>query len=101
VGGRRTGRVAGSCSPATASAPARPRMEPERYWHLPTRLPRPSTDTEPVRAALEESVRQHLISDVPLGVSSRAPGASPSNSAQNTTSFASRSRFSGATSTML
>ena len=48
--------------------PTRPCVEPDWYWHLPTRSRQPSTDTEPVRAALEESIRQHLVSDVPLGV---------------------------------
>jgi asparagine synthase (glutamine-hydrolysing) len=48
--------------------PARPCVEPKWYWHLPTRSHRPSADTEPVRAALQGAVGQHLVSDVPLGV---------------------------------
>jgi hypothetical protein len=65
--------------------PRRPQRARAWNWSPSDSFVRPSTDTEPVRAALEEPVRQHLISDVPLGVSSRAPGASPGNSAPNTT----------------
>jgi asparagine synthase (glutamine-hydrolysing) len=44
---------------------------PERYWTLPAPSPRPVSAAEAVaetRRLLDESVRQHLVSDVPLGV---------------------------------
>jgi asparagine synthase (glutamine-hydrolysing) len=48
--------------------PASPRVDPVRYWSLPARAAQPSSDIERVRACFAQTVRQHLLSDVPLGV---------------------------------
>ncbi len=47
-------------------------LQVRRYWHLPANLDRSSAGLEErareVRAGLEEAVRIHLVSDVPLGL---------------------------------
>jgi len=40
----------------------------EEYWHLPSPGSAPVEDEEQLARALEESVRLHLVSDVPLGI---------------------------------
>jgi asparagine synthase (glutamine-hydrolysing) len=44
-----------------------PRVEPRRYWSLPTEA-RGTATLEDLRECLRQTVRCHLLSDVPLGV---------------------------------
>ena len=51
--------------------PAAPRCEPRRYWQLPAEAASGGDRDEPVarlRDELATAMRQHLVSDVPLGV---------------------------------
>jgi asparagine synthase (glutamine-hydrolysing) len=49
---------------------AEPTLVPHRYWHYPKRKGKDAAETslETARGTLEEAVRQHLVSDVPLGI---------------------------------
>ncbi len=55
---------AGTFAVVDAAAPA---VEPTRYWSIPVR-PGLGSDPGPVREALRETVAQHMIADVPIGV---------------------------------
>lgn len=48
------------------SASATPK--PRRYWHYPKRKDGAEVSLKSTQAVLEEAVRQHLVSDVPLGI---------------------------------
>jgi asparagine synthase (glutamine-hydrolysing) len=48
---------------------ARSSLVPRRYWRYPKkRIDAPAVSLEAARASLEQAVRQHLVSDVPLGI---------------------------------